>query len=115
MARKKLMSRELVADVVKRLMAEMQNPSPLASVPDVDRELRDIDAFVNRLMTTAVPDSKTSSATPHVEVVSGTKAVSLRIPCRVINAFKYQSMETGTNYQTLMNRALAEAAESFAI
>lgn len=115
MARKNSVSRELVADLMKRLVAEIENPSPLDCLPDVDRDFSDIDAFVNGLMTAAVPECKVSPATPHTEAVSGTKAVSLRIPFRVINAFKAQSIKTGTNYQTLMNRALAEAAENFAL
>jgi len=115
MARKNSVSRELVADLMKRLMAEIENPLPLDSLPDVDRDLSDIDAFVNSLMTDAVPECKAATPMPHTETVSGTKAVSLRIHYRVINAFKAESIKTGTSYQTLMNRALADATESFAL
>lgn len=115
MVRKDSVSRELVADVMRRLMAEMEKPSPLESLPDVDCDMSDIDALVDRLLTAALPECKTPSLAPKVDAGSGSKAVSLRIPYRVIHAFKSQSIKTGANYQTLMNRALAEAAENFAL
>jgi hypothetical protein len=43
--------------------------------------------------------------------VSGSHPICIRVPAPVIRAFKLKAIETGTSYQTLMNRALAEAAK----
>lgn len=117
MASKKSIDRALVADVIKRLMIEIEKPA-LATVPgshDVEAHLRSIDAFVDSLMTKASPSTETKPSAPPVEYASGTKSVLLRIPNRVINAFRAASAGTGTGYQTLMIRALADAAEGTAL
>ena len=44
----------------------------------------------------------------------GTKPISIRVPRRVIRAFKLQAARTGANYQGLMNRVLNTAANGFA-
>ena len=53
MARKKSVSRELVAQMMKRILVEIERPThagSLGAMPDVDAELSKIDAFVNRLI-----------------------------------------------------------------
>jgi uncharacterized protein (DUF4415 family) len=117
MASKKTVSRALVAAMMKRLMIEIEKPALVESpgaLPDVEAELRGIDAFVNRMMTAASPASEPHPVAPPAKCTTGTKPVSLRIPNRVINAFRAESMKTGTCYQTLMIRALADAAEEVA-
>ncbi len=118
MARMKSIDRALVADVIKRLMIEIEKPTLLTSpgsLPDVEAEIRSIETFINRLMTTATPSSEAKAAAPPVGYTSGTKAVQLRIPNRVVNAFRAASFKAGTGYQTLMIRALADAAEDLAL
>lgn len=44
--------------------------------------------------------------------VSGTKPITIRVPTRVLQAFRREADRTGVPYQTLINRALAEMAES---
>ncbi|MDZ4104383.1 MAG: hypothetical protein U1E12_22195 [Hydrogenophaga sp.] len=104
--------------MMKRILVEIERPThaeSLGAMPDVDAELSKIDAFVNRLMTAASPIDGPSSFTPPPEYTTGRRPVSLRIPNRVINAFRAESLETGTSYQTLMIRALADAADDFAL
>lgn len=118
MARKKSMNRELVAEVFKRLLAEIERPAlPVSpgSLPGVEADLKGIDSFINRLMTEVEPAGEGKSAGSTVVYAVGTKPVSLRIPNRVINAFRAESIKTGTSYQTLMIRALSDAAEGFAL
>ena len=118
MARKRYMDRELVAEVFKRLMAEMERPTfPVGpgSLPGIEADLKGIDSFINRLMTAAAPTSDGKSVAVTEEHAVGTKAVSLRIPHRVINAFRAESIKTGTSYQTLMIRAMADAADGFSL
>lgn len=117
MASKKSIDRALVANLIKRLAIEIEKPT-LAAVPgshDVEAEIRSIDAFVDRLMTMATTSSKTKHASPPAEYTSGSKAVQLRIPQWVINAFRAASLDKGVGYQTLMIRALTEAADGGAL
>lgn len=117
MARKKSIDRALVASVIKQLMIEIEKPG-LPAVPgaaDVTNEIKRIDAFVDRLMTKAITSSDIEPSTRPPEYASGTKAVQLRIPQRVINAFRAAALDKGVGYQTLMIRALSDAAEEFAL
>lgn len=43
----------------------------------------------------------------------GTRPILIRVPQRVIRSFKIEAERTGGSYQTLMNRALRQAAERF--
>ena len=56
-----------------------------------------------------------NSATPDTTSMplTGTRPISIRVPARVIQSFKSRAADTGTNYQTLMNRALVAAADGF--
>jgi hypothetical protein len=45
--------------------------------------------------------------------VSGSHSICIRVPARVIRAYKLRALATGSNYQTLMNRAMAAAAKDF--
>lgn len=114
MSRKSAVSPELVIDVFKRLMMEIDNPTPLV-IPEGDDGLEDLDGFTKLLMTASAPITKSSSAVAASEPVSGTKPITIRLQNRVVNAFKARAAESGASYQTLMHRALADAAEEFAL
>ena len=45
--------------------------------------------------------------------MSGTTPICIRLPNRVINAFKLQADKKGTRYQTLINRTLNTATRDF--
>lgn len=118
MASRKSISRELVADVIKRLMIEIEDPSlavSTAALTDPDAESTDIEAYINGLTAATPLAIESAPAALVVEYTSGTKPVSLRIPCRVIKAFRAGSKKTGTSYQTLMIRALSDAADGLAL
>lgn len=118
MAHRKYVSHEAVADVIKRLMLAITDPT-FAAIPgpvmDVEAELADVDDFLDRLTTSTLPVSTPTAKATFCEPVSGTKPVSIRIRKRVINSFKAEAARTGASYQTLMHRALADAAEEFAL
>lgn len=44
--------------------------------------------------------------------VSGTSSISIRVPNRILQAFRRQADKTGVPYQTLINRALDKAADA---
>lgn len=48
----------------------------------------------------------------YVEPASGRKPITIRVPNRVLQVFRRESERTGTAYQTLMNRVLADAADA---
>lgn len=114
MSRKSSVSREVLVDVLKRLMAEIDDPTPLV-VPEVDGGLDDADCLLDALLASATPTIAPTPATAAPEPVSGTKPVTIRLHNRVVEAFKAAAAKTGTSYPTLMHRALAEAAEEFAL
>jgi len=43
--------------------------------------------------------------------ISGTQRISIRVPKRVLRAFKSRARKTGVPYQTLMNRVLRVEAD----
>ncbi len=114
MRRKLPVSHEVVIDVLKRLLAEIDDPTPLV-IPDLEGGLEDLDGYFKLLMTdpAAIVKSLTGKKAP--EPVSGTQPITIRLHKRVINAFKAESARTGTSYQTLMHRTLAAAADGFAL
>jgi len=114
MSRKSSVSREVLVDVLKRLMAEIEDPTPLV-IPEVDDGLDDVGCLLDGLLTSATPTSEPTPARAAPEPVSGTKSITIRIHNRVVNAFKAKAAEMGTSYQTLMHRTLADAAEAFAL
>lgn len=117
MASRKSIDRALISEVIKRLMIEIEEPtlSVTSGSHDVEAEIRSIDAFVDRLLTKATTISETKPAASAAGYTSGSKAVQLRIPHRVINAFRAASLDKGVGYQTLMVRALIDAAEGCAL
>lgn len=119
MTRKRSISRALLADVIKRLMANMEDPAfdaLVGSVHGAEHELDDIDALLERLASEkTTPEAGTHGAAAPTLPACGTKPVSIRIHNRVINAFKAEAARTGTPYQTLMHRSLADAADELAV
>lgn len=123
MGRKKSISRDLAVEVFKRLMEAIDDPSltDLADLPDsmldVDDELGlgEVEEYLDLMPSRAAPAGTPTKKLSSCEIVSGAKPISIRIHRRVINAFKAEAIDKGTNYQTLMHRALADAAKEFAL
>ena len=119
MGRKKSISRDLAVEVFRRLMDAIDDPSltDLSDLPDsiLDVELGEVEEYLDLVPSRAAPAGTPTKKPSSCEIVSGTKPISIRIHRRVINAFKAEAIDKGTNYQTLMHRALADAAEEFAL
>lgn len=114
MSRRSALSREVVIDVLKRLMVEIDDPTPLV-IPEATDGLDDLGDFLEGLLSSSTPPSKSALPAVAPEPVSGTKPITIRLHKRVINAFKAEAARTGIRYQTLMHRALADAADGFAV
>lgn len=117
MARREM--REAAAKLLlDRLFAKIDVDDPLGlhdeiPVPAVEDE--DWSLFeVLSLDEAETITSKSAGVGPSTEPVSGRKPVTIRVPNRVLRAFRQRADKTGTAYQTLMNRALESAAEEFA-
>lgn len=104
--------------LLDRLFARIDVDGPLGLPADIPvSAIEDEDWSLFEVMS---PDeaetltSKTAGDGSATEPVSGRKPVTIRVPNRVLLAFRKQADKTGTAYQTLMNRALESAAEEFA-
>lgn len=82
---------------------------PVPAIEDEDWSLFEVMSLVEAETMT----SKSAGDGPATEPVSGRKPVTIRVPNRVLQAFRKQADKTGTAYQTLMNRALESAADGF--
>lgn len=112
MARKRKFTKEeikAVKDLMPRILAAADAPFPEIDF-DIDEFNVDLDQLfpadylsAPRPVTAAVP----------LPPVSGTRPVFIRVPERVIRAFKIEAQSKGVGYQTLMSRALLQAAEHF--
>lgn len=112
MSRKEIVN-AAAALLVERLLGMAVNDTELRV--DVDSEglrLTEADLHVPIVMPEARPMDTHSGKDP-VRVVCGTTPITIRIPNRVLQAFRAQSEKTGTKYQTLINRALSDAADTF--
>lgn len=85
----------------------------LREQPEIELNLEtpefDIDELLAETKFTPNPP-KASKALPPV---SGKQSITIRIDRRVLLTFREQAEKTGTPYQTLINRALQDAADTF--
>jgi predicted DNA binding CopG/RHH family protein len=114
--------RGTVLKIVKDLMSAAgitSVESMLKIVPDNDIAMIDLDVdfdldFDDLQVTGCEPTSTESpTAGERLAPVSGTRSVAIRVPARVLQAFRVQAAKSCIGYQTLMNRALREAAASY--
>lgn len=109
--------REGVAKLlVERLLARLDTPSPMSvTVDPSDLVITDEECSLFDLMEMDARriESKGGRDACPTPVLCGSKPITIRVPNRVLQAFRDQSDKTGTKYQTLMNRALRDAAEAF--
>lgn len=112
MSRKEIVN-AATALLVERLLGMAVNDTELRVDVDIE-ELRLTGAdFHLPIVMPEARHKETYSGKDPVRVVCGTTPVTIRIPNRVLQVFRSQSEKTGTKYQTLINRALSEAAEGF--
>jgi len=107
----------VIEDSLSRPLSEIDKrafPIDFEHYQLVERELDDAPEWLEAEFG-IVLSKPTAPAKPHVTSgsVNGTKPISIRVPNRIIRAFKARAAATGTSYQTLMNRALKSAADGF--
>jgi len=115
MARKKKLTPEEFLALLPRILAAADAPIEVMEFEpsELDFDLIDVDldesqAIVFSSTSPAVPAAK-GSETP----VSMYKShpILIRVPERVILAFKHEAKRTGGHYQTLMNKSLKATAD----
>lgn len=112
MAREKKFTKEEL-NVVKALMPRILAAAE-APLAEIEFDPADFNVDLDELPPAdylSAPGPVTA-AVP-LRPVSGTRAILIRVPERVIRAFKIEAERTGGHYQTLMNRALKVEAEGF--
>lgn len=102
--------------LLERLLAGIATPSPDALSDEFPVPIEIGDDW--SLYTAMHPDEAPSTSIhtgepPFAEPACGRRSITIRIPNRVLLAFRRQSERTGTAYQTQINRALQDAAEAF--
>lgn len=109
MASKRKLSLEDLDALLQRIMAVADQPLPGMEFDPAELDV-DIDELYSRLPP---PSFKSPTTDVPAPPMSGTQLICIRVPARVIHAFKVQAVKTGGNYQTIMNRALNAAAKGF--
>lgn len=112
MAHKKKLSEEELASVMESAMAAADMPVLEMEFDDAELSI-DWDALPPMTAPASAKAAGAAGAAVSTFPLSGTRPVCIRIPARVIRAFKTQAEKTGGCYQTIMNRALREAAAGF--
>jgi hypothetical protein len=107
MPRKKELSADDFLAIMKRVMEAPEMPIPEYLF---DLDIMDIDVSAFPPPLSSVLGKKPFSPDTMLPV-SGSRSICIRVPARVIRSYKLQAAATGRCYQTLMNRALAEAAK----
>lgn len=106
---------ELTQRLLEVMLARLDNPVTL-KLPEFPLEALAIDEDWSLLkeLHPELFDGKSDSASVErlKATVSGTRPITIRIPNRVLQKFQRQADKTGTPYQTLINRALSEAADA---
>lgn len=109
MAKKKSISESEFAEIVARAVAAFDNPLPELIFDEAELSLPVPIPTTEVLNGPTAPCVSTHHTPPH----RATRAVSIRIPVHVIHSFKQRAESGGSCYQSLMIRALKQAAESF--
>lgn len=78
-----------------------------APFPDLEIELEDLD------LSAPAPAGITADTHAGLTVAGKSQKITIRIPTRVLAAFRAQAAKTGVPYQRLMNRALRSATLSW--
>lgn len=115
MARRRKLSPAEFETILDRINAAADQPFPdmnfdfdaLDVDVDVDVDFDDLCAW-----SPVAPVNPPTTDTP-APSLCGTRPICIRVPARVIHAFKAQAAKTGGSYQTIMNRALNTAAMGF--
>lgn len=112
MARKKTITRTELLDILDRARAMADEP-----MPEIDVSLDGLVLLEDEVLDPIMPLEATGTGPgallgdDDTSPLSGTQRISIRVPKRVLRAFKSRARKTGVPYQTLMNRALRVEAD----
>lgn len=123
MASKKILSQRQFEKMMSLITTLADRPTPemkcdfiefdIDSGVDLDIDI-DIDIDIDELYPPLpLVSEKLSAIDIPTPTLCGTKPICIRVPARVIHAFKMQAAKTGANYQTIMNRVLNNAVAGF--
>jgi uncharacterized protein (DUF4415 family) len=111
--KKKIMD-EAVKAILAKIEHAVNHPElyPVEPLPEEEWSLESIDLDVDFEIDFSAPwpDRVVSPSAPVISA-PGTKKVTIRIPNRIIDAFKANTKVSGGRYQTKMIRALEKAAQ----
>ena len=77
----------------------------LEPIQEIAFDVADLECDFSNIPT-PLPSTPSPRPVAHTGFTTGTLKVSIRIPARVLAAFKARAATTGTAYQSLMNRSL---------
>ena len=107
---KRRLSEDELSAILTRAIAAAEIPLEDLTFDPMDLDF-DFDIVLDDISTTpAFTTSKAVRSYKAALPLSGTHPICIRVPARVIKAFRVQADKTGSHYQTLMNRALQSAA-----
>lgn len=105
---------KMIIDAGFTSLEELQASDKLdgSELPAFDVEMEALGVDLSGISSTPpVPGAEPAGVSTAASRPCGTRRISIRVHERVLFAFKAQAEKTGTPYQTLMKRALDEAAE----
>lgn len=109
MGRKRKLTKEELQPLFEKIMAVADQP-----ILDMDFDFDDLNLSLDALLSLpSYTPPKVSAVAAALPSLSGTRSICIRVPARVIHAFRVQAAKTGGSYQTIMNRALKAAAAGY--
>ena len=110
---KRRLSEDELSAILTRAIAAAEIPLEDLTFDPMDLDF-DFDIVLDDISTTpAFTTSKAVRSYKAALPLSGTHPICIRVPARIIKAFRVQADKTGARHQTLMIRALQAAANSF--
>lgn len=112
MARKKTIGLDELLTVLARALELADEP-----MPEIDVSLDGLSLLEDEVLGPIMPLEATRTGPGAIpgdddtSPISGTQRISIRVPKRVLRAFRSRARKTGVPYQTLMNRALRVEAD----
>ena len=112
---KRRLSEDELSAILTRAIAAAEIPLEDLTFDPMDLDFDfDFDIVLDDISTTpAFTTSKAVRSYKAALPLSGTHPICIRVPARIIKAFRVQADKTGARHQTLMIRALQAAANSF--
>ena len=96
-------------EILRRALEAADDP-----VVDLELEVEDLDLTVSGFVPSPSKVTSDSASAPHaIRVPHGTVKISVRIPGRILAAFKTRAVERRQPYQKLLNQALRDTVKGW--